>query len=204
MTQRRLAVQEAPEATVAMLAEAARALGMKRVPPCRQSARLHTPVVVGMLRPSVVVPTNFGAAFTTVQQRLLLAHELAHIARADTWRNAAQCVVEMFLFWHPAVLWISRRLRHERELCCDERAAMLLSEAPALAHALALLAEDAAARPCPRLAANRSSLIERARMLASAQFPRPLYRWRLACALALMPLTLLAAVYAHVISAPVG
>src|SRR5437660_336918 len=52
----------------------------------------------------------------------VIAHELAHIRRWDLWINLAQLVVEILLFYHPAVWWLSRRLRVERELCCDELA----------------------------------------------------------------------------------
>src|SRR5690606_9531729 len=65
-----------------------------------------------------------------------LAHELAHIRRHDLWINLLQRVVETLLFHHPAVWWLSARLRRERELCCDELAVRLTGQPIGYARAL--------------------------------------------------------------------
>ena len=66
----------------------------------------------------------------------MLAHELAHIRRHDFLMNMVQIVVETLLFYHPAVWWLSRRVRIERELCCDDLAAEVCGSGVALADAL--------------------------------------------------------------------
>ena len=53
----------------------------------------------------------------------IIAHELAHIRRWDLWVNLLQRIIETLLFYHPAVWWLSSRIRLEREMCCDEIAA---------------------------------------------------------------------------------
>ena len=53
----------------------------------------------------------------------IIAHELAHIRRWDLWVNLVQRIIETLLFYHPAVWWLSSRIRLEREMCCDEIAA---------------------------------------------------------------------------------
>ena len=58
----------------------------------------------------------------------VIAHELAHLKRMDLWANFLQRIVETLFFYHPAVWWLSRRLRVERELCSDELAVAATGE----------------------------------------------------------------------------
>ena len=71
----------------------------------------------------------------------VIAHELAHLRRCDLWVNLLQRLVESVLFYHPAVWWLSSRLRRERELCCDALAVAATGERLAYAEALQLTAE---------------------------------------------------------------
>ena len=72
---------------------------------------------------------------------MVLAHELAHIRRHDFLVNLLQTVVETLLFYHPAVWWMSRRVRVEREHCCDDLAVAVCGEPARYARALARLEE---------------------------------------------------------------
>jgi hypothetical protein len=47
-------------------------------------------------------------------------HELAHIRRYDYLVNWGQAVLEVLFFYHPAIWWMSRQVRTEREHCCDD------------------------------------------------------------------------------------
>jgi D-alanyl-D-alanine endopeptidase (penicillin-binding protein 7) len=69
----------------------------------------------------------------------LLAHELAHVQRFDYLVNLGQNVIEALLFYHPAVWWISGRIRTEREQIADDVAARTLGEPRRLALALSEL-----------------------------------------------------------------
>jgi len=60
-----------------------------------------------------------------LQLQVVIAHELAHIKRLDSFVNAFQVVVETLLFYHPAVWWLNKRIRLERENCCDDTAIAL-------------------------------------------------------------------------------
>ena len=42
--------------------------------------------------------------------------------------NCLQSVVEVLLFYHPAVWWLSRKVRQEREICCDATAAEMCGD----------------------------------------------------------------------------
>jgi D-alanyl-D-alanine endopeptidase (penicillin-binding protein 7) len=69
----------------------------------------------------------------------LLAHELGHVRRHDYLVNLVQNVIEALLFYHPAVWWISHRIRLEREQIADDFAARALGEPRRLARALSEL-----------------------------------------------------------------
>lgn len=184
--------------TLSMLESASRELGLRRTPLCKRSALIRSPIVAGVLNPVIVVPQGFEKNFPAEERRMLLAHELAHIARGDPWRNLVQCVLESLLFWHPAVIWISRCIRDEREACADEIATVACGEPIVLAHALTHLAEASAGEDCFSLGANRGSLLRRIRLLLSHAFPPRLDMPRFVFALITMPLTLIAAFEAHV------
>lgn len=106
-----------------------------------ESAVAAVPMVVGCLRPVVVVPACVMTGLTPEQLDALLAHELAHIRRHDHLVNAVQIVIETLLFYHPAVWWTSRRMRLEREYCCDDLAAAVCRDRAVYARALTALEE---------------------------------------------------------------
>jgi hypothetical protein len=95
--------------------------------------------VVGWLRPVILVPAATIAGLTPEQLEAVLAHELAHIRRYDYVVNAAQVLIETLLFYHPAVWWVSARIRRERELCCDDLAVGCCGDAVCYARALTRL-----------------------------------------------------------------
>ena len=80
-------------------------------------------VAVGFIRPVVLIPASWLTQLSPQMIEAIIAHELAHIRRHDLWVNLAQRIIETLLFYHPAVWWLSSRIRLEREMCCDEIAA---------------------------------------------------------------------------------
>jgi bla regulator protein blaR1 len=107
----------------------------------RQSARIVTPMVVGALRPVVLIPAGLLTGFSTSQIEAILAHELAHIRRNDYLLNLFQSLVEVVFFFCPAIWWLSNRIRVERENCCDDIALGICGDKMSLAHALVKVAE---------------------------------------------------------------
>src|SRR5437870_8092893 len=100
---------------------------------------------------------------------MIIAHELAHIRRLDGFVNLFQIGVETLLFYHPAVWWVSQRIRTEREHCCDDEAVAVSGDAVNYARALTLMEEWRTA-PSLLMAANRSPLSERVvRLLRSEE-----------------------------------
>jgi beta-lactamase regulating signal transducer with metallopeptidase domain len=106
-----------------------------------QSPRVRVPVVVGCIRCVVLLPIAAATGLSSDQLQALLAHELAHVRRHDYLVNIAQSIVETLLFYHPAVWWVSGRMRREREICCDDLAVRSLPDRTTYAHALARVEE---------------------------------------------------------------
>ena len=131
------------------------------------SQRVVVPTVIGWLRPTVLIPAQELARLTLQQLEALLAHELAHIRRHDYLVNILQVSVEAVLFFHPMVWWVSRRIRVERENCCDDSAVALCGgDRLLVARALFLLEEHRSA-PALRIAASGGQLKERVLRLVS-------------------------------------
>jgi len=84
------------------------------------SRLVDVPMVIGWLKPVVLVPVNMVSGLSNEQLKLLISHELAHVKRYDYFINLIQSLVEVFLFYHPAVKWISKQIRLDREYCCDD------------------------------------------------------------------------------------
>ena len=128
------------------------------------TARVSAPAVTGWLRPVILMPLHM-AGLTPEQAELLLAHELAHVRRHDALVNFLQRVVEAALFYHPAVWWLSARIRAEREHCCDDIAVSLSGDPVLYARTLVALEESRAALPGLALAANGGDLASRIRRI---------------------------------------
>ncbi|MEO7495359.1 MAG: TonB family protein [Massilia sp.] len=122
---------------------------------------LPSPVTAGWWRPVVLVPASLLSGMPPELLEALLAHEMAHVKRLDYLVNLAQNVVEIMLFYHPAVWWISGRIRVERELIADDIAANVLGEPRRLALALSELERLQFASPHLALAANGGELMSR-------------------------------------------
>jgi len=109
------------------------------------SSLTQVPIAIGWCRPIVLLPLACISGMSTGQLDAILAHELAHIRRYDYVVNLLQTVVETLLFFHPAVWWISRRIRAEREHCCDDMAVAVCGSRVEYAEALASLEQQRAA-----------------------------------------------------------
>jgi beta-lactamase regulating signal transducer with metallopeptidase domain/uncharacterized GH25 family protein len=92
------------------------------------SDHIATPAVLGVLWPIILVPASMLSGIPADQLRATLAHELAHIRRYDYLVNLIQMFVEILFFFNPAVWWISRQIRAEREACCDRIAVTITGE----------------------------------------------------------------------------
>src|SRR4029078_2673053 len=109
----------------------------------------------------IVVPVSALAGLSPQYVEALLAHELAHVRRSDYLVNVIQSVIETLVFYHPAVWWLSRQIRIEREMCCDDLAAATCDDRVTYAHALASLEELRSSTPALAIAADGGELLTR-------------------------------------------
>jgi len=130
-----------------------------------ESLLVEVPAVIGWLRPVILVPASALTGLTPQQLEVLLAHELAHVRRYDYLVNVVQCVIETLLFYHPAVWWVSRRVRDEREHCCDDLVVQLCGDRHLYASALVDMERLRPATPRLALAATGGSLLHRVKRL---------------------------------------
>ncbi|HEV3049173.1 MAG TPA: M56 family metallopeptidase, partial [Longimicrobium sp.] len=167
----RVGTRPAPRALADAARRLASALGVRRSVAVLASTLVHVPTVVGWLRPVILVPVSALTGLTPRQVELLVLHELAHIRRHDYLVNLLQSVCETLLFYHPAVWYVGRQIRAEREHCCDELA-VGLAGVREYAGALATLEELRQRAPALAVAANGGSLLARVRRLVQPA-PRP-------------------------------
>jgi len=138
---RTTAFTQAPDAVLAAFARISKALGLRDTVLLRVSSAIAGPVTVGALRAMVLLPVSAITLLGPDEIEVVLAHELAHVRRADFFWNLVQTVVETLFFFHPSVWWISGRVRHERELCCDDLALKICPNPVVYASALFHLEE---------------------------------------------------------------
>lgn len=139
---------------------------------CR-SALVEVPTVIGWLRPVILVPASALTGLSAPQLEALLAHELAHIRRHDFLVNLFQSMVEVVLFYHPAVWWLSARVRVEREHACDDLAVRATGDVLLYARALTALetlrGQTTAGAPALAVAADGGILMQRIQRLLKVQ-----------------------------------
>jgi beta-lactamase regulating signal transducer with metallopeptidase domain len=142
-------------------------MGVHRFVRYCESAQLDAPAVIGWLRPVVLLPFSALTGLSEAQLEAVIAHELAHIKRYDAFVNLFQVGVESVLFYHPAVWWLSKKIRAERENCCDDAAIAVCGSPLEYARALTLM-EEWRATPAMAMAANHGALTSRVRRLIGA------------------------------------
>lgn len=92
-----------------------KALQLRRL---RESADVLTPVTVGILRPSVILPAGW-LSWNRSTKRAVLAHEFAHIRRGDRWISFLTRFAKCVYWFHPLAWWVSRQIADLAELSCD-------------------------------------------------------------------------------------
>ncbi len=117
--------------------------------------RIAAPVLVGILRPIILLPPAALTGWSPDEIEMVLLHELAHVRRWDNLVNLLQRIIESLLFFHPAVWLVSSWVRREREACCDAAVVARIKRPHAYAELLVALASQLCepsepGRPRPR------------------------------------------------------
>ncbi len=165
-------------------------LGFRKIPGVFVSAVARESMVTGFLRPMVLLPAAWLVEMPPEVLEAVIAHELAHIRRFDLWVNLFQRFLETLLFYHPAVWWLSHRVRLAREMCCDELAAAATGERIVYASALELAARKrltpASSLLEVALGVTRMTLLKRVRNVLGLAAQSERGRWWPAAVLALL------------------
>lgn len=152
-----------------LLRRTAEQLGVGRAVQLFQSSLVRTPVLVGYFRPVILLPLCVVSGLPEPQLEMILAHELAHIRRHDYLINLCQTLIESLFFYHPAVWWLSRQIRNERENCCDDVAMSIVGSREDYGRALLAMEELRTASTPLALAARGGSLLVRIQRIAECE-----------------------------------
>jgi len=138
-------------------------LNIKQKVKLLESALVKVPVTIGYLKPVILFPIGLLNGMTYTQVEAIIVHELAHIKRADYLINIFQSIIEVIFFYHPAVWWISSRIRDERENICDDISLQAIQHPSELAKALLCLNQYQSGRYSLAMSAlgNNNHLIRR-------------------------------------------
>jgi len=178
-------VSPLPEAWAVRAEQVADRVGVHGAVRFVASYRATVPMVIGWWRPVVLLPASMLSGMPPAYIEAILMHEMAHIRRHDALAGWLQVVAETLLFFHPATWWISRRIRMEREHCCDDRVVQLTGKRTTYARALTQLEtlQPSAGHPAP--AATDGSLLHRIRRILGQPVQQRLVNsWRAAAGMA--------------------
>jgi len=130
-------------------------LNPRRLPKMWLLEGIGQPFVWGALQGDIYLPARFVRIPDDEHRRHVLGHELSHVMRFDAAVNLAQTMAQAILWFHPFVWWANKKIRAEREKCCDEMAiARLNAQATDYSRAIVdtLVTEYESTRPVPSLA----------------------------------------------------
>ncbi len=137
-----------------------------------RSSLVTVPTVIGWVRPVILLPVAVINRLPRDQLEMIIAHELGHIRRWDYLFNLLQVVIETLFFYHPAIRWMSKQVRQEREHCCDDLVIAQCNQPALYARALANLEimRDAPV-PAMAMAATGGDLIQRLHRIIRKDMP---------------------------------
>jgi len=133
-----------------------------------ESGIAKIPMVLGHLKPLILLPVGLLTNLSVAEVEVILLHELSHIRRRDYLVNVLQNFLELIFFFNPAVLWISTLIKEERENCCDDMVIATKQNKTVYINALLSCQQyQANQRFAMMLSANRNSLVGRVRRMVS-------------------------------------
>jgi beta-lactamase regulating signal transducer with metallopeptidase domain len=139
-TLRRSLTPSPSPAAVDLLREAARSVGLTQPPRLFESTAVPVPVVIGPVRPVVVLPAGMATTLDREKLTAVLLHEAAHVAHGDLWVGLLQHAVAAVFWWCPPVHRLNRRLAEAREEICDDYVVLAQGDGFQLAEVLVEMA----------------------------------------------------------------
>ena len=132
-----------------LIAHIAQRCGLRKPLRVLVNDTLSSAAVMGMLKPVLFIPATMITGLSQAQLKAVIAHEIAHIRRFDPVVNFCQSLIEAILFFNPAVAWIGRQIRMEREACCDAFGVTATGDESLYLDTLALWAEKMKSQKSP-------------------------------------------------------
>ena len=105
------------EEETALLAALAAGLGVRRAPPLLRTADAASPMVLGLVRPVLLLPEG---TLPAEELEVVLRHELTHLKRHDVAYQALLLLARTVHWFNPLVWWMGREAGRSLELCCDD------------------------------------------------------------------------------------
>ena len=159
---------EIPDIWAARIEKIAKKINLKTKIRTVKSAFARIPMVMGWIKPVIILPASILSGIPAEQVEAILAHELAHIKRKDYLVNIFQSFIEIIMFFNPSVWWISGIIRRERENCCDDVALAAGTESIVYAKALVSIQEISFSPPVTALAIkSNNNLINRIKRITA-------------------------------------
>ena len=183
---RRAGTTAVPENIQTLFENTLQRMHVKPIVSVWQSSLIQIPVVVGYFKPVILLPVSVMTELPVKQIEAILAHELAHVKRFDYVVNILQTVVETVFFYHPAVWWLSRQIRIEREHCCDDDVVRILDNRRDYGQALLAMTEMKSRGGVLAVGAGGSSLLARVRRLCGIEPMQRSWSKFIACSLVLL------------------
>jgi len=178
-----------------------RSAGVKRGIQVAESAMVKVPIVLGYIKPMILLPFGLLGSIPVDQVEAIIAHEIAHIKRYDILINLFQSVAEIVFFFNPAVWYISHKIKMERENACDDMAISLCGDsvlyAKALANAESFKESNEPLFAIP-LFKNQNQLLRRIKRMLQKDQNQNGFKEKFAAALIFMGILVVAAVIKNV------
>jgi len=113
-------ISSAPAEWQNMVHQFSRKLGINKTIKIVESTKVDVPMVIGYLKPVILMPASIATGFTSEQIESIIVHELAHIKSNDFLIGLILSAMEVILFYHPMYWWVSGIINEEREKHCDD------------------------------------------------------------------------------------
>jgi beta-lactamase regulating signal transducer with metallopeptidase domain len=168
---KRINIQPVPAQWEETLIRLSHSLGIQKAIRLLESGIVKTPVTIGFFKPVIFLPLGLLAQLPADQVETILLHELAHIRRKDYLVNILHSFTETIFFFNPAFLWISARLREEREACCDDIVVAHTPHKATYLHALVAFEEQAISGTSLqlRLGSTQEHLLQRVKRMLTRE-----------------------------------
>ena len=168
---RRVSIQSVPAHWEETLVRLSHSLGIQKAIRLLESGIVKTPVTIGFFKPVIFLPLGLLTQLPADQVETILLHELAHIRRKDYLVNILHSFTETIFFFNPAFLWISARLREEREACCDDIVVAHTPHKATYLHALVAFEEQAVSGTSLqlRLGSRQEHLLQRVKRMLTRE-----------------------------------